>query len=117
LKIIAHPTARQQCGRCKNRFNCYYSGATPYAPVVGANAIVTMRAALLVGGFGFAGAGTQGGNVSEAVGAVSSAAFSLPIAVPKIGGVPEMLIFHTVALVITEYGFVQDCVFYTQVFY
>lgn len=44
------------------------SGATSYAPAVGTNAIVTMRAALLVGIFGFAGAVTQGGNVSEAVG-------------------------------------------------
>ena len=44
------------------------SGATPFAPAVGANAISTMRAAFIVGVFGLAGAVTQGGNVSEAVG-------------------------------------------------
>src|SRR6056297_656255 len=44
------------------------SGATPFAPAVGANAITTMRAAFVVGLFGLAGAVTQGGNVSEAVG-------------------------------------------------
>jgi PiT family inorganic phosphate transporter len=44
------------------------SGATPFAPAVGANAISTMRAAFLVGIFGFAGAAIQGANVSEAVG-------------------------------------------------
>jgi PiT family inorganic phosphate transporter len=44
------------------------SGATPFAPAVGANAISTMRAAFVVGIFGFAGAITQGTNVSEAVG-------------------------------------------------
>jgi len=27
LKINAHPTARRQCGRCVNRFNCYYNTA------------------------------------------------------------------------------------------
>jgi PiT family inorganic phosphate transporter len=44
------------------------SGATPFAPAVGANAISTLRAALIVGVFGFAGAVIQGANVSEAVG-------------------------------------------------
>jgi len=44
------------------------SGATPFAPAVGANAIATMRAAFVVGLLGFAGAVTQGANVSEAVG-------------------------------------------------
>jgi len=44
------------------------SGATPFAPAVGANAISTLRAALVVGVLGFLGAVTQGGNVSEAVG-------------------------------------------------
>ncbi|MXR40461.1 inorganic phosphate transporter [Halobaculum sp. WSA2] len=56
------------------------SGATPYAPAVGANAIGTMRAAFLVGIFGFAGAVTQGGNVSEAVGNGLVGGISLPIA-------------------------------------
>ena len=44
------------------------SGATPFAPAVGANAISTMRAAFIVGILGFAGAVTQGGSVSKAVG-------------------------------------------------
>jgi PiT family inorganic phosphate transporter len=44
------------------------SGATPFAPAVGANAISTMRAAFVVGIFGFAGAVIQGANVSQAVG-------------------------------------------------
>ncbi|TSD08841.1 inorganic phosphate transporter [Haloglomus irregulare] len=56
------------------------SGATPYAPAVGANAVATMRAALLVGVFGFAGAVTQGGNVSEAVGGGLVGGMSLPVA-------------------------------------
>ena len=56
------------------------SGATPFAPAVGANAIATMRAALLVGIFGFAGAVTQGGNVSEAVGSGLVGGTSLPVA-------------------------------------
>jgi PiT family inorganic phosphate transporter len=56
------------------------SGATPFAPAVGANAIATMRAALLVGVFGFAGAVTQGGNVSEAVGTGLVGGMSLPVA-------------------------------------
>jgi PiT family inorganic phosphate transporter len=55
------------------------SGATPFAPAVGANAIPTMRAALLVGFFGFAGAVTQGGNVSEAVGSGLVGGMSLPV--------------------------------------
>ena len=44
------------------------SGATPFAPAVGASAISTMRAAFVVGLLGFAGAVTQGANVSETVG-------------------------------------------------
>ncbi|WP_424013965.1 inorganic phosphate transporter [Halorubrum xinjiangense] len=56
------------------------SGATPFAPAVGANAIGTMRAALLVGVFGFAGAVTQGSSVSEAVGSGLVGGISLPIA-------------------------------------
>jgi PiT family inorganic phosphate transporter len=56
------------------------SGATPFAPAVGANAITTMRAAFLVGLFGFAGAVTQGGNVSEAVGSGLVGGISLPVA-------------------------------------
>ena len=56
------------------------SGATPFAPAVGANAIGTMRAALLVGVFGFVGAVTQGGNVSETVGSGLVGGISLPVA-------------------------------------
>jgi PiT family inorganic phosphate transporter len=56
------------------------SGATPFAPAVGANAIPTMRAALLVGVLGFAGAVTQGSNVSEAVGSGLVGGISLPVA-------------------------------------
>jgi PiT family inorganic phosphate transporter len=44
------------------------SGATPFAPAVGANAISIMRAALVVGLLGFLGAALQGGNVTTAVG-------------------------------------------------
>jgi len=44
------------------------SGATPFAPAVGANAIPTMQAAFLVGLLGFAGAVTQGAAVSATVG-------------------------------------------------
>jgi len=44
------------------------SGATPFAPAVGADAIPVMKAALVVGVLGFAGAALQGGNVSETVG-------------------------------------------------
>ena len=44
------------------------SGATPFAPAVGANAISIMRAAFVVGLFGFAGAALQGANVSETIG-------------------------------------------------
>jgi PiT family inorganic phosphate transporter len=44
------------------------SGATPFAPAVGANAISVMRAAFVVGVLGFAGAVLQGAAVSEAVG-------------------------------------------------
>lgn len=44
------------------------SGSTPFAPAVGANAISVMRAGLIVGILGFAGAVLQGQNVTEAVG-------------------------------------------------
>ncbi|RLM88567.1 anion permease [Halobellus sp. Atlit-38R] len=54
------------------------SGATPFAPAVGANAISTMRAAFVVGIFGFVGAVTQGANVSEAVGSGLIEGVSLP---------------------------------------
>jgi len=56
------------------------SGATPFAPAVGANAISTMRAAFVVGIFGFAGAVTQGGNVSETVGTGLVGGISLSVA-------------------------------------
>src|SRR6056297_2624363 len=56
------------------------SGATPFAPAVGANAIPTMRAAFVVGIFGFAGAVTQGANVSEAIGRGLIGGVSLPAA-------------------------------------
>jgi len=55
------------------------SGATPFAPAVGANAIPTMRAAFVVGLFGFAGAVVQGANVSEAVGRGLVGGISLPV--------------------------------------
>ncbi len=63
------------------------SGATPFAPAVGANAIGTMRAAFLVGIFGFAGAVTQGGNVSEAVGSGLVGGTTMPV-----GGVIVVLL-------------------------
>jgi PiT family inorganic phosphate transporter len=44
------------------------TGSTPFAPAVGANAIGVLRAALLVGVLGLAGALLQGGSVTEAVG-------------------------------------------------
>jgi len=44
------------------------SGSTPFAPAVGANAISVMRAGLIVGVLGLAGAVLQGANVTEAVG-------------------------------------------------
>jgi PiT family inorganic phosphate transporter len=44
------------------------SGSTPFAPAVGANAISVMRAGFVVGIFGFAGAITQGANVSATIG-------------------------------------------------
>ncbi|WP_306060856.1 inorganic phosphate transporter [Natronococcus wangiae] len=55
------------------------SGATPFAPAVGANAISTMKAAFLVGILGFAGAVTQGGSVSEAVGTGLVKGVTLPV--------------------------------------
>ena len=45
------------------------SGSTPFAPAVGARAISVMRAAFLVGIFGFLGAVLQGANVAEAMAA------------------------------------------------
>ncbi|MES3516747.1 MAG: inorganic phosphate transporter [Natronomonas sp.] len=45
------------------------SNSPPFAPAIGANAISTMRAALLIGIFAAAGALTQGGAISETVGA------------------------------------------------
>lgn len=67
------------------------TGATPFAPAVGANAISTMRAAFVVGILGFAGAALQGGNVAEAVGSelirgVSLTAPSVIIALFVAGG-------------------------------
>ena len=56
------------------------SGATPFAPAVGANAISTMRAAFVVGLFGFAGAVVQGANVSETIGGGLVGGVTLPIA-------------------------------------
>jgi PiT family inorganic phosphate transporter len=44
------------------------SGSTPFAPAVGANAISVLRAGLVVGILGLAGATLQGANVTEAVG-------------------------------------------------
>ena len=55
------------------------SGATPFAPAVGANAISTMKAAFVVGIFGLAGAVTQGANVSEAVGRGLVGGVTLPV--------------------------------------
>ncbi|MEF8800706.1 MAG: inorganic phosphate transporter [Halolamina sp.] len=54
------------------------SGATPFAPAVGANEISTMRAAFVVGILGFVGAVTQGANVSEAIGSGLVGGVSLP---------------------------------------
>ena len=44
------------------------SGATPFAPAVGANAISVMRAGFFVGILGLVGAVVQGGNVTQTVG-------------------------------------------------
>lgn len=44
------------------------SNSPPFAPAVGANAIPTMRAALLIGIFAALGALTQGGSISETIG-------------------------------------------------
>ena len=54
------------------------SGATPFAPAVGANAVSTMRAAFVVGLFGFAGAIVQGANVSRTVGRGLVGGVSIP---------------------------------------
>ena len=45
------------------------SNSPPFAPAIGANAISTMRAAFLIGVLAAAGAVTQGGSISETVGA------------------------------------------------
>ncbi|MFB6140782.1 MAG: anion permease [Halosimplex sp.] len=45
------------------------SNSPPFAPAIGANAISTMRAAFLIGILAAAGALTQGGSISETVGA------------------------------------------------
>ncbi|UWG46360.1 Phosphate/sulfate permease [Halanaeroarchaeum sp. HSR-CO] len=45
------------------------SNSPPFAPAIGANAISTMRAAFLIGILAFLGALTQGGSISETVGA------------------------------------------------
>jgi PiT family inorganic phosphate transporter len=45
------------------------SNSPPFAPAIGANAISTMQAAFLIGIFAAAGALTQGGAISETVGA------------------------------------------------
>lgn len=44
------------------------SNSPPFAPAVGANALPTLRAALLIGVFAAVGAVAQGGNISETVG-------------------------------------------------
>lgn len=55
------------------------SGSTPFAPAVGANVISIMRAALIVGILGFAGASLQGASVSEAVGSELILGITLPM--------------------------------------
>jgi len=45
------------------------SNSPPFAPAIGANAISTMRAAFLIGILAALGALTQGGAISETVGA------------------------------------------------
>ena len=45
------------------------SNSPPFAPAIGANAVSTMRAAFLIGILAAAGALTQGGSISETVGA------------------------------------------------
>ena len=45
------------------------SNSPPFAPAIGANAVSTMRAAFLIGILAALGALTQGGNISETVGA------------------------------------------------
>ena len=45
------------------------SNSPPFAPAIGANAISTLRAAFLIGILAAAGAVTQGGSISETVGA------------------------------------------------
>ena len=54
------------------------SGATPFAPAVGANAISVLRAAFIVGLLGFSGAALQGASVSEAVGSELVVGLTLP---------------------------------------
>ncbi|WP_136715353.1 inorganic phosphate transporter [Halorientalis salina] len=54
------------------------SNSPPFAPAIGANAISTMRAAFLIGILAALGAVTQGGSISETVGAglINGVAFS-----------------------------------------
>ena len=54
------------------------SGATPFAPAVGANAVSVMRAAFVVGLLGFAGAALQGASVSTAIGSDLILGVTLP---------------------------------------
>ena len=54
------------------------SGATPFAPAVGANAIPVMRAAFVVGLLGLLGAALQGASVSEAIGSDLILGLTLP---------------------------------------
>ncbi len=61
------------------------SGATPFAPAVGANAISILRAAFVVGFLVLAGAVLQGANVSEAVGTGLIDGVTLPPAGAIIG--------------------------------
>ncbi len=61
------------------------SGSTPFAPAVGANAISVMRAGLVVGVLGFAGAVLQGANVTNAVGTQLISGVSLTATAATVG--------------------------------
>ena len=61
------------------------SGSTPFAPAVGANAISVMRAGLVVGILGFAGAVLQGQNVTQAVGTELISGVTLTAAAATVG--------------------------------
>ncbi|QKY20305.1 inorganic phosphate transporter [Halolamina sp. CBA1230] len=61
------------------------SGSTPFAPAVGANAISVMRAGLVVGVLGFAGAVLQGQSVTEAVGSELVGGVSLTALAATVG--------------------------------